>query len=257
MSKDLPIGFFDSGIGGLSMLAAVMKRLPYERFVYFGDSAHAPYGTKSEQEVRELTMSAVQFLTKRGIKALVVACNTATSAGIGALRDRYDFPVIGIEPALKLAHDTRKEGLILVLATPLTVASEKYHSLFEQYGEHAITLPSPGLMDFVEREEMNSPALQQYLSDLFEPYKDQSIDAVVLGCTHYLFLKDAIASCLPKYTRLLDSNDGVARQLIRKLTEQNLLSDAKDAGYVDIISTGKAEKERQLHRILKVAQSLF
>ena len=257
MSKDLPIGFFDSGIGGLSMLAVAMKQLPNERFIYLGDSAHAPYGTKTDAQVRALTMNAVKQLTNRGIKALVVACNTATSAGINALRDAYHFPVIGIEPALKLAHDTHQNGVILVLATPLTVKSQKYRSLFEKYGQHALSLPSPGLMDFVEREELDTPALHNYLADLFAPYQNQVIDSVVLGCTHYLFLKNAITAHLPAGTRLLDSNDGVTRQLIRRLSEQDLLANPHQPAQIDIISTDGAKKEAQLRRMLKVAQSLF
>ena len=257
MDKNQAIGFFDSGIGGLSILAAVRKHLPFERFLYLGDSAHAPYGTKTEEEVRALTLAAVKQLASQGIKALVVACNTATGAAVDALRENHLFPVIGIEPALKLAFDSRKQGLILVMATPLTLSSKKYRRLFSQYGEHAVSLACPGLMDFVEREELDSPALHNYLRQLFAPYRQEPIDSVVLGCTHYLFLRQALQQHLPDATRLLDSNEGVTRQLIHRLQEKNLLADAGSVGSVIIQSTGGSDKVDQLHRMLKIAQGLF
>lgn len=257
MKNAQPIGFFDSGLGGLSVLAYVRHHLPEERFLYLGDSANAPYGTKSDAEVLELTKNAVARLVDLGIKALVVACNTATGIAINELRARYDFPIIGLEPALKAADDTHKDGLILVLATPLTLASAKYATLYEKYGRHARSLPCPGLMDFVEAEDLDSQALHSYLADLLKPYKNEKIDSAVLGCTHYVFLRHAVARHLPAGTRLLDSNEGVTRQLIRKLDEYRLRSEGGEKGTLRFLSTGGTEKTEQMLRMMTKVQSVL
>lgn len=254
MTRNLPIGFFDSSLGGLSVLSSAVQALPHENFLYYGDSANAPYGTKTDSEVLQLSLHAVELMVINGIKALVIACNTATGAAVEQLRLRYDFPIIGLEPALKLAEDTHQNGKILVMATPLTLSSKKYQALFQKYGEHAISLPCPGLMDFVEREEMQSEALRAYLSDLLLPYQNETIDSVVLGCTHYLFVRHAIQAQLPMKTRIIDSNEGVVRQLIRKLSEHDLLSDQEHKGSVRILTSGSEEKLMQMHRIFALAQ---
>lgn len=255
MKRSQAIGFFDSGIGGLSVLADAVRQLPHERFLYLGDSANAPYGTKSDREVLALSLKAVDLLVQQGIKALVVACNTATGTAIAALREQYSFPIIGLEPALKVAESNWKGGSILVLATPLTLASAKYQSLSAKYGEHAIAVPCPGLMDFVEREELDSPALDAYLNDLFLPYREQAISAVVLGCTHYLFLKRKIQACFEPGVPVLDSNEGVIRQLVNKLKEFDLLAPGTAPGSVCLTSTGGDDKLAQMHRMLSLAQS--
>lgn len=257
MKNAQPIGFFDSGLGGLSVLAYARHHLPNENFLYLGDSANAPYGTRSDTEVLELTKSAVAQLVDLGIKALVVACNTATGAAINALRARYDFPIIGLEPALKYANDTHRDGLILVLATPLTLESAKYALLYEKHGHRAHSLPCPGLMDFVENEDLDSQELHHYLNGLFEPYQNTKIDSLVLGCTHYVFLRHAIAQHLPPMTRLLDSNEGVTRQLIRKLDEYSLRSESLEKGTLSFLSTGGAEKTDQMRRMIKKVQSVL
>lgn len=249
-----PIGFFDSGLGGLSVLAAAVKHLPNENFLYLGDNANAPYGTKSDQEVRALTLSAVDSLADNGIKALVVACNTATGAAIDDLRSRHAFPVIGLEPALKMAEDSRRRGLILVLATPLTLDSAKYQALYAKYGSHAVSLPCPGLMDFVEREELSGERLDDYLDKLLNPYRGETIDAVVLGCTHYTFLRKAISDHLPSSTRLVDSNGGVIRQLARKLDEFNIRSADTRPGEIILRTTGDETKAAQMSRMFRLAQ---
>lgn len=252
MNQNNAIGFFDSGIGGISVLADAIRALPYENFIYLGDHKNAPLGTKTDMEVRSLTREAVDLLRREGIKALVIACNTATAAAVADLRQTYAFPIIGLEPALKLAEMHRHKGIILVMATPLTLSSNKYALLYQQFGRHAISLPCPGLMDFVEREDFDSPALHQYLQDLFAPFDEQVIDSVVLGCTHYLFLKDAIKKSLPDGIRLVDSNQGVVQQLIRRLRAENLISSLRQQGQVRLISTGGSQKEDQMHRMLEL-----
>lgn len=250
MDKTQAIGFFDSGLGGLSVLSAAIKQLPRERFIYLGDNANAPYGTKSDSEVRRLTLSAVKSLASHGIKGLVIACNTATGAAVEDLRAQYDFPVIGLEPALKPAAQDRRNGIILVMATPLTLGSDKFGLLFQRYGEHAVKLPCPGLMDFVERGEFSSPALSAYLEALFLPYRAETIDSVVLGCTHYLFIRQAIKAHLPEETRVFDSNDGVIRHLIRRLSEHRLLAGPDQTGSVELYSTGGDVKTAQMKAML-------
>ena len=229
----LPIGIFDSGMGGLSVLRTALRMLPDERFVFYGDIANAPYGTKTEDEVYRCARAVTGRLMDEGVKALVIACNTATCAAAAQLRDEFpDFIIVGMEPALKLAHDQCPEGRILVLATPVSLASQKYRRLYESYGEHAVSLPCPGLMEFVERGDIDSEELKGYLKEKFGPYlaDGQAPSAVVLGCTHYVFLKSTVQSLLPAATRVLDGNEGTVRQLRRRLEQQGLLSAARLAG---------------------------
>ena len=255
MHKGQPIVFFDSGLGGISVLADALAFMPHEHYVYFGDSANAPYGTKNDAVVLRLTLESVEKLDGIGIKALVVACNTATGIAANALRKKYPFPVIGMEPALKAAFHLRQRGLILVMATPLTLLSAKYKALYAQYGENAVNLPCPGLMDFVEREELDSPALDAYLQTLFSQFRDQEIDSVVLGCTHYLFIQSAIAKNLPLSTRIINGNRGTVNQLRRRLAQMDLLADNQVSGGVQLLSSGGAGKVSQMERMLRLMQS--
>ena len=249
-----PIGFFDSGLGGLSVLSLAMKRLPNEHFLYLGDSLNAPYGTKSIHEVLALTGDAVHRLVSQGIKALVIACNTATSAALETLKKKYDFPIIGVEPDLELASKIRQNGLILVLATPLTLESQKYQDLYRKFGDHTVSLPCPGLMEFVEHEELDGPNIDQYLHELLSPYQKIQIDTVVLGCTHYFFLMNAIRRQLPNRVRIIDSSDRTTSQLIKKLIDNDLLAQPGSLGSVSLSSTGGEEKMKQMYRMLLRAQ---
>ena len=223
-NAERPIGIFDSGLGGLSVLRTALRMLPEERFLYYGDIANAPYGTKIEEQVYTFAREVTGRLMDQGIKALVIACNTATAAAAAQLRAEFsDFIIVGMEPALKLAHDQCPEGRILVLATPVSLASEKYRRLYENYGEHAVSLPCPGLMEFVERGDTDSKELKDYLRDKFAPYLESPLAAVVLGCTHYVFLKKTVQSLLPQNTLVLDGNEGTVRQLGRRLESAGLL----------------------------------
>ena len=254
MQKNAPIGIFDSGSGGVSVLRTALQMLPNERFLYFGDTANAPYGTKTEEEVIELAKRVAENLLAQGCKALVIACNTATCAAAATLRAMYpDLIIIGMEPALKLAHDLRPEGDILVLATPVSLSSNKYRLLYTAYGEHAHSLPCPGLMDFVERGDIDSDELKAYLKDKLSPFLQNGNvpAAVVLGCTHYVFLKKTISSLLPKETLVLDGNEGTVRQLRRRLEGANLLSDAPiPDGRVQICTSGSDEALQLMHQLL-------
>jgi len=254
MQKNAPIGIFDSGSGGISVLRTALHMLPNERFLYFGDTANAPYGTKTEEEVITLAKRVAEDLLDQGCKALVIACNTATCAAAATLRAMYpDLIIIGMEPALKLAHDLRPEGDILVLATPVSLSSDKYRLLYTAYGEHAHSLPCPGLMDFVERGDIDSDELKSYLLDKLSPFlQNNNIPAaVVLGCTHYVFLKKTIASLLPKETLVLDGNEGTVRQLRRRLEGENLLSDTPVfTDRVQLSTSGDASALQLMHQLL-------
>jgi len=229
--KTSPIGVFDSGVGGISTLAALRRELPQERFLFYGDTANAPYGTKSREEVMACVSRIMDHLLAQDVKAVVIACNTATAVAAAELRARYTLPIIGIEPALKPAHEMRREGSILVLATPVTLKLEKFRVLYERYGEGAIPLPCPGLMELVEREADDEA--RRYLLDLFAPYNLTKVDAVVLGCTHYVFLRPILKDILPDNVSVLDGNLGTARQLRRVLAANDLLADGQGSVHLE------------------------
>ena len=243
-----PIGVFDSGIGGISTLREMLRELPEERFIYFGDTANAPYGTKSSQEVLACVRGVVDRLLKRDIKALVIACNTATGAAAAALRRELSIPVIGMEPALKPASEYRRDGMVLVLATPLTLKQEKFKNLMERYGEGAVRVPCPGLMELVEADD--GPGALHYLQDLFTRYPPERVDAVVLGCTHYVFLRDMIRNLLPDRIAITDGNAGTARQLRRVLTREGLLNEAGPGG-VELETSGTPQDLALMRRLLE------
>lgn len=233
--SELPVLFFDSGVGGISILRRSVRLLPCEDYLYFGDSLHAPYGVRSLGEVRELCLNALEPLIARGVKALVVACNTATSAAIGALRERYpDLIVIGTEPAIKPAVERHEGGRVLVMATPMTLKEEKFLALQAQYQPRAeiIPLPCPGLMEFVEQGVTSGGAVEGYLLDKLEPYRNVPVSAIVLGCTHYPFLTGAIRRIVGRHVEIIDGADGVAQQLRSRLAAENLLSARTEPGRV-------------------------
>ena len=219
------IGVFDSGLGGISVLRHLRRLLPGERFLYYGDSAHAPYGTKSREEVKALSFAVAEKLMTQGLKALVVACNTATSAAIRDLREAYpDLIVVGIEPALKPAADRFPGGTIGVMATPMTLQEEKFAGLLSRYGENCrvYRLPAPGLVALIEAGKGDSPEAEALLRALFATV-GQPLDALVLGCTHYPFAEKAIRRVLGDRAALLDGGEGTARETRRRLAEADLL----------------------------------
>lgn len=223
---DRPIGVFDSGIGGLSVLRELLQIMPMEKFIYYADSAYAPYGLKTVEEVINRSLAVGNFLIKENkVKALVVACNTATSAAIGVLRQEFSIPIIGMEPALKPALHSSQGGLVLVLGTPMTLKEVKFQELMRRYdaGEKIIPLPCPGLVELIEKGMVEGEELQAYFANLFSLLDLSHIDTVVLGCTHYLFVKKTIKSFFPENTVLLDGNMGTVRQVKRLLKQNNLL----------------------------------
>lgn len=243
------IGVMDSGVGGISVLKKLTAILPEERFLYYGDSANAPYGEKTPEAVRELTASVAAELIGRGIKAFVIACNTATSAAVSALREAYpEIPIVGMEPAIKPAAVDFPHGRILVLATPATLQLEKFHRLSEQLSDQAefVSVPCPGLAKRIEKGKLDQPDFMELLHSLLDPYAG-SADAVVLGCTHYPFIRKQIAEVLgdlPMY----DGAEGTARELRHVLQQGNLLAPAGQEGEVSFVSSLKTEAEIDLYR---------
>ena len=243
-----PVGVFDSGVGGISTLREMIRELPDERFIYYGDMAHAPYGTKSSEEVVACVRAVVDRLMEKRIKALVIACNTATGAAAATLRKELTIPVVGMEPALKPASKVRKNGSVLVLATPLTLHQEKFENLMKLYGQGAVKVPCPGLMELVEQDD--SAGALCYLQDLFTRYPVDKVDAVVLGCTHYVFLKDMIRDLLPERIAITDGNAGTARQLRRVLDREGLLND-EGPGCVELETSGTEEQLELMKKLME------
>lgn len=230
-----PIGVFDSGVGGVSVLRELVKLMPGEDFLYFGDSANAPYGTKPRAEIRALTIQNVEYLMEQGAKSVVVACNTATSAAVSDLRKMYPaLPLVGIEPAIKPATEQNPGGRIVVMATPMTLRQEKFRKLMAKYEQQAqiIPLPCPGLMEYVERGNLEGEDLQEYLTGLLKTAGEAKIDAIVLGCTHYLFVKKMICRVVGESVAIYDGGPGTAREMKRRLQEAGLLSDIQGGGRV-------------------------
>lgn len=248
----LPIAVFDSGLGGISVLRELVRRMPNEHYRYFGDSANAPYGTRPVEDVRRLTLENLQRLYDDGIKAAVIACNTATSAAIVPLRERFaDIPVIGVEPALKPAVLEHEHACVLVLATPLTLREEKFAHLLEHYSSRAeiVRLPCPELVEFVESGAVDTPEVHAYLHERLGPYRGRA-DAAVLGCTHFPFLRGAIRAALGGSVTLYDGGDGTARETERQLLAHGLRSMAPAPGTVTLENSLDTARERTLSELL-------
>ena len=222
------IAVFDSGVGGISVLRHLIRYLPGERFLYFGDSANAPYGSRTTEEVRQLTLAAVKKLTTEyPVKAVVIACNTATAAAVKQVRSAYpDLIVIGIEPALKVAADHFPGGRIGVMATEVTLREEKFDSLLHRFDENCtiVKIPAPGLVQLIEQGKVDGPETEALLHTILDPYVGK-LDALVMGCTHYPFAAGAIGRVLGPEVTLLEGGDGTARETRRRLAAADLLEE--------------------------------
>ena len=238
VAKEDYIAVFDSGVGGISVLRHLVRVLPGERFLYFGDSANAPYGSRSTEEVRQLTLDGAAYLLDNyPLKALVIACNTATAAAVRQVREKYpDLIVIGIEPALKVAADHFPGGRIGVMATQVTLREEKFDLLLHRFDRDCtITkIPAPGLVQLVEQGKVDHPETDALLHGILDPYVGK-LDALVLGCTHYPFAAAAIGRVLGPEVRLLEGGDGTARETRRRLELAGLLEQGE--GEVKIINS--------------------
>ncbi|MCI8634057.1 MAG: glutamate racemase [Eubacterium sp.] len=257
IKNNAPIAVFDSGVGGISVLRALLLEMPNENYWYYGDSANAPYGTKSLEEVRKLTIAHVDRFILQGAKAVVVACNTATSAAVRLLRQKYpEVPIIGIEPALKPAALSGNHPNVIVMATPMTIREQKFNNLMNRYMgvAHIIPLPCPGLMEYIEHGDIHSMELEQFLERLFEPFDKLKLNAVVLGCTHYPFVSRELKKVLGDRVRLYEGGPGTARETKRRLAEAGLLRKEGVKGEVWFENSAYSKEKRRLcEKLLKLA----
>lgn len=242
------IGFFDSGVGGVSVLHTARRILPNEHFLYYGDNGHAPYGPKPLEEIRRLSAESVGVLLDRGVKAVVIACNTATSAYAEILRAELKLPVIGMEPALKPAQEARHGGEILVLATQATLTLPKFQRLMKRYGDHVSPVVGRGLVELVEAGKADSPETEAALRELLGRYVGRSIDSVVLGCTHYPFLAGAIRRMFPE-AELFDGRTGTCMRL-KHLLEAGGLRSKGTEGSVEFLTSGDASTIALMRRLM-------
>lgn len=230
-----PIGVMDSGLGGLSVLKEIIKLMPNEDYVYFGDSANAPYGTRTAEDVYRLTKNVVEmFIDQYNVKAVVIACNTATSAAAARLRAEYDLPIIGLEPAIKPAAIDYPHGKIIAMATELTLAGSKFENRVRELGSNAeiIKVPAPDLVEYVEHGELDSTNVKNYLHQILDD--KLPVDAVVLGCTHFPFVQAAIQEVVGQDVAIYDGSSGAARQLKHQLEAIHKLLTASDQGTVNL-----------------------
>jgi len=226
LEAENPVGILDSGIGGLSVAAAIRELMPMEPILYVGDSAHVPYGGKTEEFIRERSRYLAEFLLKRGAKAIVIACNTATAAAATDLRERLTVPVIGMEPAVKPAAAATRSGIVGVLATTGTLSSARFAGLLDRFGEgiQVLTEPCPELVHLVERGDLDSLQARRKVAAHVAPLVAAGVDTLILGCTHFPFLRRLIEAEAGPSVTVIDTGPAVARQLQRKLRETDRMA---------------------------------
>ena len=252
-----PIGIFDSGIGGLSVAIEIAEYLPNESIVYYADTAHVPYGPRDDQNIRELTAAAIEWLYRQGCKVAVVACNTASAFSLDYLRDHYgeDFPIIGLVPALKPAVLNSQTKTVAVLATPATFRGQLIKDVMQRFAIPAqvrvLNVTHLDLVPFVEQGAQMSEACLSSLQQSLQPVVDQGADYLVLGCTHYPFLKPAIESIFGQKLTLIDSGIAVARQTSRILIKNELLFDQTMADTLQIACYVSGNNAEQLKPVLQ------
>lgn len=227
IDKCSPIGFFDSGVGGISVLKTAHNLMPNENYIYYGDSKNAPYGEKSEAQIKQLSLDAGKVLFEMGVKAIVMACNTATSASVKIMRQRYNIPVISMEPAVKPALGVR--GKVLVLATPATVSQNRYNGLLQRLsaGDKVINIACSGLVEMIEEGKTDAHSIDTYLYGKLKSLENEKIGAVVLGCTHYSFIEEQIRQYMNKHhskkCKFFDGRHGTANHLLQILRNKDLI----------------------------------
>lgn len=222
-----PVGVFDSGVGGLSVLAEIARLLPSESLLYVADCGNIPYGEKSPGFIRQRCRSVAEFFQEQGVKAVVLACNTATVAAAADLREQFpQWPLVGMEPAVKPAAAATRSGVVGVLATTGTLQSAKFAALLDRFATdvQVVTQPCPGLVERIESGDLNSPALRQLLQGYVDPLLAAGCDTIILGCTHYPFLRPLLGQMVPPSVAIIDTGAAVARQLQRLLAERDLLA---------------------------------
>lgn len=252
MSSGRPVGVFDSGVGGLSVLRAIRRELPHEDLLYIGDSGCAPYGDRPAAFVKERAIAMTQFLVEQKAKAVVVACNTATAIAVQTLRLRFDIPVVAIEPAVKPAASRTRSRVVGVLATTGTVSSPKMAKLLADYGRDVEFLiqPCPGLADQVEKGELSADETCAMVERYVRPLTDKGADILVLGCTHYPFLRPLIEEIAGPAVEVIDPATAVAQELRRRLETNRLLRDTTESGSEKFWTTGAVDEVAPIVRQL-------
>lgn len=258
MSKaERPIGIFDSGLGGISVVKEMHKLYPAENIIYFGDSQFAPYGEKQRYEITARCIEICEFLISKGVKAIVIACNTATSAAVDTLRKRYpDLPIIGMEPALKPAIELSRQHCVAVMATNFTLKEKKFRNLMHNYQEDntIIKIPCPELVQMVENNQLDDiSAIEKQIHYYFNGLDLDKLDVVVLGCTHFIFFRKHIQRILGKDISIIDGNEGTCRHLMDIMIKNNEQNTADETGSISIYNSSKEEDFVQLsHALLDI-----
>lgn len=251
--KNNPIGVFDSGIGGLTVLKKIIEILPNEKYIYYADTTNVPYGIKPKEEVKKYIYDAVEFLISKQVKALVIACNTATSIAIKELRNTYNIPIIGIEPAAKPAVENRGNKRVLIMATPTTIREEKLKQLLNRLEatENVDLIAMPKLVEFAENREFETDRVKEYIQEELKEYNLEDYSELVLGCTHFPFFKKVLLEIFPKNTQIIDGSLGVANRLKDLLEKNNLQGNNKleiEYYYSGKLAQDKEELEKLLNK---------
>ena len=247
-----PIGVFDSGIGGLTVLKKIVETLPNEKYIYYADTDNVPYGTKPKEEVKKYINEAVNFLISKEVKAIVIACNTATSIAVKELREKYTIPIIGIEPAAKPAVENRGNKKVLIMATPTTIKEEKLKYLLERLEaeQYVDLIAMPKLVEFAENKEFESNNVKAYIKEQLKEFNLEDYSELVLGCTHFPFFKNILSKIFPEGTQIIDGSKGVAKRLKNVLEENNLLGNNQLE--IEYYYSGRlAENKKELNELLK------
>ena len=253
ISSNSPIGIFDSGVGGISVLRAIREQMPEESVIYFGDQGHIPYGPRPMQQIRDFSERITRFLLEQGAKIVVVACNTASAAALKYLREKFpDVQFVGMEPAVKPAAEHTHSGKVGVLATPATFQGALYASVVERFanGVELLQNTCPGLVQEIERGNLNGEATQKILADALVPMLEKNIDTVVLGCTHYPFVIPLIQQIVGERVRVIDPAPAVARQTARLLEAKHLQNNRGSKGDVKFYTSGDPNALKALLPIL-------
>ncbi len=255
MRSEAAIGVFDSGIGGLSVLQHIRTRLPNENLFYVSDRAHLPYGEKDEDYILQRSRVITQFLISRNVKAVVIACNTATAAAVKNLRETYRLPIIGMEPGVKPAISRSQSGMVGVLATHGTLNSHKFKTLLQDHadGSEIIICSCDGWVEAIEQNGHDHQATRQIVSQQLQPILERGVDTLVLGCTHYPFVKKIIAEEAGAEISIIDTGPAVAKQLQRQLSAQNLLNKAVNPGREAFwCSAPPSQTQKRIERLLQM-----
>ena len=247
------IGIMDSGVGGLSVLREMLRRLPGEDYIYYADNAWCPYGDKSPEFIIERCRSITELMLSRGADAMVLACNTATAAAIASLRAEYDIPFVGMEPAIKPAVQSTRSGVVGVLATAGTLKGSKYLGTRDRYSGNVKVVEhvGRGFVELVESGTLSGERAEEVVRASLQPLLDQGADTIVLGCTHYPFLLDTLRSIAGPGVEFIDPAPAVARHLEEVLDKNGKRSDGTFPGTVELLSSGDGEALRRTYKLIR------